>query len=451
MRTIVVAKFGGTSVGTIAALERSAKIALDHDVSLVVVSACAGVTDQLVKIGALAGAGEWERAQQEINFIKARHFELAELLGSPLATYEALDEMLIELKTISKGVFYLKDLAPRAYDKILSFGERMSSVLFVDALNKLSDKKRAYLRDAREIIKTTANHTKAQPKLDDIKKQCTQYLAFDAATIFVTQGFIGSTDDGHTTTLGRGGSDASAALFAEGCGARILQIWTDVAGVATTDPNICKDAMPISEITYREAAEMAQYGAKVLHPATILPAMRAQIEIFVGSSFDAHKAGTWIKHETSNKPNLRAIAKRSHQSLLIVRTPEMLNTTGFLEKIFAAFRKAEVSVDCVTTSEISVAVTVDKNALDNNTLIADLSLYGEVSLEHGFALISLIGNRMHYTQGFGLQVFQALGAINVRMICLGASDHNFCILVAEHQVDEAIKKLHAYFVGTENI
>lgn len=446
MEKRVIAKFGGTSVAHANAMRRSAQISLERGISLVVVSACAGITDKLVEIGNCAHGGDWNKAFHLIQVVRQRHYEIATDLAVTSEILKGIESLIQELETLAQGVSLLKDLTPRAHDSILSIGERLSSLLFRECLQSLTQERRVKLVDARELIITNADHGKARPKISHIRKRCAKKLALSNELIYVTQGFIGSSTDGHTTTLGRGGSDATAALLAEGLNADLLEIWTDVAGVATTDPNICPDAVPIDEITYLEAAEMAQYGAKVLHPATITPAMRAGIEIFVGSSMDKNRSGTWIKKTTSSKPVLRAIAKRGNQSLLVVRTPEMLHASGFLAKIFKVFRKHKVSVDCVTTSEISIAVTLDNAAIAHGELVKDLGRYGEVIIENGFALISIIGNQMQYTRGIGGQVFRVLEDINVRMICLGASDHNFCIVVAEDQVNEAIRRLHKFFL-----
>ncbi len=451
MRRIVVSKFGGTSVKDADAIKRSAQIALSHHSSIVVLSACSGITDQLIAIGKLACEAKWKQALSQIKEIEQRHLEIAKDLLIADSAEKKIHELVVELETLTKGVSLLKELTPKAFDSILSIGERLSSLIFFEHLQRTCPDNDIHLLDAREIIITDSQHAKAEPQIHLIKQKCNEHISFDEKRIFVTQGFIGSSTEGHTTTLGRGGSDASAALFAEGLNADLLQIWTDVAGVNTTDPNICADARAINEITYLEAAEMAQYGAKVLHPATIAPAMRAGIEIYVGSSLDETKPGTWVRKDTVHKPVIRALAKRARQSLLTVRTPEMLNASGFLAKIFRVFREHSVSVDCVTTSEISIAVTIDDSAVQNDALVRDLKAHGEVFIESGFALISIIGNNIHYTQGVGGLIFGVLDGVHIRMICLGASEHNFCLLVPSEHVDDAIRRLHrAAVIGESN-
>jgi len=307
--------------------------------------------------------------------------------------------------------------------------------------------KEVILFDSREIIKTNSNFGKAKAKIELIKQNCDEFFQEKENIRYVGQGFIGSDKNGSTTTLGRGGSDYSAALFAEGVDATVLEIWTDVAGIATTDPRICANTKPIHEISYNEASEMAQYGAKILHPTTLVPAMRKHIPVFVGSSYEKDERGTWIKETVTEKPLVRAIAKRDNQALLTITTPKMMDEFGFMGKIFAIFTEHEVSVDCVTTSEISVAVSVDKNILSNQRLLEQLSKIGEVETQYGFSLISLIGNKMLEHAGLAKKVFCSIEDINVRLMCLGASAYNFNILVKDSDGNQAIQNLHREFIG----
>lgn len=264
--------------------------------------------------------------------------------------------------------------------------------------------------------------------------------------VYVTQGFIGQTLSGSTTTLGRGGSDYSAALFAEGIKATTLEIWTDVAGVATTDPRICPDAVVIDEISFKEMSELATFGAKVLHPSTLLPAIRSHIPVLVASSFEPQKPGTWVRKEVKNSPLIRAMALRKNQTLVTVSTPEMLHTHGFLFQIFKIFNDHKISIDAITTSEISVSVTLDHADSLNKSLIEELGKIAEVQVENNLSLVSLIGNNINHTPGLAKKIFEAITDVNVRMICYGASRHNFCFLVDETKGNEVIQKLHRQFV-----
>ena len=265
----------------------------------------------------------------------------------------------------------------------------------------------------------------------------------------MTQGFIGRNAQGQTTTLGRGGSDYSAALLAEGVGASVLQIWTDMPGVATTDPRICPKARPLEELSFAEAAELATFGAKILHPTTVWPAMRKDIPIFVGTSLIAgEQQGTWIRRAASKEPVVRAIALRERQSLLTLSTPRMVSSYGFLYDIFRIFKQHKISVDLVSTSEISVSITVGEAILDNHGLTRDLSCLGQVKMEGGLALISLIGNRINRTPGLGVQVLTAASPANIRLLCCGASQHNFCFLVNASYARQVVQSLHQKFLET---
>lgn len=442
----IVAKFGGSSMADTEAMLRSAQISKEQQASVVLVSATYGTTDQLVSLCENAQKGNWETCEKVLFAIKEKHLNLANELALRTEDKNILNSQLDELETMAKGIHLLSECSLNAKDRVLSLGERMSSLLFSEALRKtITDQKVIYF-DVRKVMLTDGQHGKATPLLGGIKKLCKEHMPLHERTIYVTQGFIGQTHDGHTTTLGRGGSDYSASLLAEALDADLVQIWTDVAGIATTDPRICKEARPINEITYREASEMAQYGAKVLHPTTLAPAIRGSIPVFVGSSYDKDKPGTWIRENTQNLPTIRAITKRSNQGLMIIRTPEMLNAWGFMGKIFEVFRKNRISVDCVTTSEISVAISVDHTTLENEQLLTHLRELGEVIIERNYSLLSLIGNKIHQTPGIGKNIFSALGDINVRMVCLGASDHNFCFIVDDDKADLAITRLHKFFI-----
>ena len=352
---------------------------------------------------------------------------------------EILKSYFIELDLLVQNIALLKELTPKAHDHILSLGERMSSLIFKEVLKYNLPDKSVVLLDARTVIKTDSNFGKATPLISEIAKKCEQ-LKLD--TIYVTQGFIGSDLDGNTTILGRGGSDYSAALLAEGFNATVLEIWTDVAGIATTDPRLCPTAQFIPEISYAEAGEMAQYGAKILHPATIAPAVRKSIPVFVGSTFEKDLPGTWIKQQVDNRPAVRAITNRAHQALLTISNPNMLNAYGFMGEIFGLFGKHRISVDCVTTSEISIAVTVDQVTLDNQKFMKDLESVGKIDVETGFSLISLIGNDLFSRSCLAKNIFSSVDEASIRMMSLGASSYNFNFLVKSEESSICVQKLH---------
>jgi aspartate kinase len=451
---LTVAKFGGTSMGDAVRMLSSARVAVHHEAGVVVVSATSGTTNDLIKLGQTAEQGSWAQVEPLLQALVAKHRKIEAELHCSAEIVAKLENLYKDLSSLVQGICMLKDCSLKAMDALMSFGERLSSELFVTAMETelnsagKASKKVQWL-DARDVVATDENFSKATPQTDLIVKQGRALPGFQdckaGRLVYVTQGFIGKSRKGHTTTLGRGGSDYSAAIFAEGFGAENLQIWTDVAGIATTDPRMVPQAKPIPEISFTEASELATFGAKVLHPATLLPALRQNIPVFVGSSFDPDQRGTWVKMQVKEQPLVRALALRKKQVLITLTTPAMLQAHGFLAKIFQVFADHQVSVDSITTSEIGVALTVDSATLANLGLLKALAEHAEVSTEQDLALVSIIGNNINHTAGLAKRIFDAIPDINVRMICLGASRHNFCFLVSESHAEKAIQKLHKEF------
>lgn len=445
-KSFIVSKFGGTSMGDISSMQRAATISMERNSNMIVVSATSGTTDKLIEIAKLASAGNTQECSKLVFGIKERHQSMMNEMPKNFDGLEILNSYFTELDLLVQNISLLKELTPRAHDHILSLGERMSSLIFKEVLKSKLPNKSVVLLDARTVIKTDSNFGKATPLISEISNKCSM---LDQSTVYVTQGFIGSDKENNTTILGRGGSDYSAALFAEGLSASTLEIWTDVAGIASTDPRLCPTAQIIHEISYAEAGEMAQYGAKILHPATIAPAVRKSIPVFVGSTFDKDLPGTWIRQDVENRPAVRAITKRTHQTLLTISNPNMLNAYGFMGEIFGLFGKHRISVDCVTTSEISIAVTVDNATLENSKFINDLESIGKVSVETGFALISLIGNDLFNRANLAKSIFSSVDQASVRMMSLGASSYNFNFLVKEEESKNCIQNLHKSLIETK--
>lgn len=451
---ITVSKFGGTSMGDAACMLRSADVSLVRKSNIVVVSATSGTTNDLIKLGEVAENGKLAETENLGLKIREKHLAIAKELSANKNAVHDLETLLSEMDSLAKGIFLLRDCTSKAKDILLSLGERMSSVLFTVALQNVFTQKqataKARLLDIRTVLKTDESFGRARPLTDVVRKLCKENLkdCLSGEIVYVTQGFVGQTLNGATTTLGRGGSDYSAAILAEGIAADTLEIWTDVAGVSTTDPRICEDAVVIDEISFKEMSELATFGAKVLHPATLLPAIRSHIPVLVASSFDPQKPGTWVRKEVKNSPLIRALALRKKQTLVTVSTPEMLHTHGFLFQIFKIFNDHKISIDAITTSEISVSVTLDNAESISKSLIEDLAKVAEVQVEADLSLVSLIGNNINHTPGLAKRIFEAIADINVRMICYGASRHNFCFLVDEAKGTEVIQKLHRQFIGT---
>ena len=447
--SLIVAKFGGSSVGDAQAMRRSAHVAQRQEgLGVLVVSATAGTTDRILQLADVAEQKTWNEAEEILSAIESQHHQIAEELNVENSIYSEIKKLLREATDLAKGIYYLRDCSPKVLDSLLSIGERLSSTLMAHVAGEVFDRPVKWL-DIRGILKTDGQFGRAFPLLSEISKLCLRDLCPQLAkgTIFITQGFIGSTQDGLTTTLGRGGSDYSAALLAEGIEANELQIWTDVAGVSTTDPKICPSACLLEELSFTEAAELATFGAKVLHPTTVWPTMRKNIPIFVGNSFNHENSGTWIRQTTRSGPVIRAIALRENQSVLTLSTPRMVSSHGFLHDIFYVFKKHRVSIDLVSTSEISVSITVEWPILKNKELIEELSLLGQVSVEGGYGLVSLIGNRINQIPGLAVQILGVISHINIRLVSSGASQHNFCFLVDSGNAKEAVRELHQRFLN----
>lgn len=445
---LTVAKFGGTSVANYQAMSRCARIILDNpNIRLVTVSASAGVTNLLVKLGNETLSGnERESVLQQIRSIQN---SILNDLNRPKAVADQIQTLLAQLAEVANEDELLN--STKLKDELLSFGERMSSVLFAEVMNQLSNQDVAVSFDGRQVLKTDSTFGKAEPNLEQSKKQAESVLLplLESKTV-ITQGFIGQDSFGNTTTLGRGGSDYSAALFAEAVSAFALQIWTDVPGIYTTDPRITDKARPIPEISFDEAAEMATFGAKILHPATLIPAIRSGVRVFVGSSLDPNAGGTWISKEVEHKPTYRAVALRKDQTLITVSSPEMLHATGFLARVFAILAKHKLSIDLITTSEISVALTIDNPpntpmAALTEACIHDLKDFCEVEVESGLSLVAVIGNHIHSSEAQSGGVASLFGSVandQLRMICHGASQHNVCFLVQENSAENVVRQIH---------
>ncbi|MDX1642276.1 MAG: lysine-sensitive aspartokinase 3, partial [Balneolaceae bacterium] len=345
---IKVAKFGGTSMADLTAMKRCASIvSSDPDKKIIVVSATAGTTNLLTELCTEESVAD---RLEIVSTIKEKHHSICEQFGNPQPLLDDINSLLSELESISSRKQIMSKMLR---DEILSFGERLSSKIFTEVLKDVNGDEVKWM-DARTVIKTDNRYGSAEPDIDEIAKasyEKLQPLLKDASV--VTQGFIGSDSKNTTTTLGRGGSDYSAALFAEAVDADVLEIWTDVTAIYTTDPRIVHDARPITEISFDEAAELSVFGAKVLHPATVVPAIRKNIRVYVGSSIYPEKPGTWIVRDTKEKPVIRAISLRRRQTLLKVHSLDMLHRYGFLAKLFQVLADHKISVDLVTTSEVS--------------------------------------------------------------------------------------------------
>ncbi len=444
MTSFVVAKFGGTSVADFDAMNRSADVVLaDPDTRLVVLSASAGVTNLLV---ALAEGLEASERQAKLAALHKIQFDILGRLRDPSVISEEIERLLENIITLAEAASLATSTA--LTDELVSHGELMSTLLFVEVLRERNVQSLWF--DARKVLRTSDRFGRAEPDVAAIAELTTQQLAPRLAEgIVITQGFIGSEAKGRTTTLGRGGSDYTAALLGEALQASRVDIWTDVPGIYTTDPRVVPTAKRIDVIAFEEAAEMATFGAKVLHPATLLPAVRSDIPVFVGSSKDPKAGGTMVCNTTENPPLFRALALRRKQTLLTLHSLSMLHSRGFLAEVFSILARHSISVDLVTTSEVNIALTLDTtgststgDTLLTQSLLMELSELCRVEVEEDLALVAIIGNELSRASGVGKEVFGVLEPFNIRMICYGASSYNLCFLVPGAEAEQVVQKLH---------
>ena len=435
MTSFVVAKFGGTSVADYDAMNRSADVVLaDPNTRLVVLSASAGVTNLLVSLS--EGLEATERFVK-LDALRKIQFDILERLQNPNVIREEVERLLENITTLAEAASLATSSA--LTDELVSHGELMSTLLFVEIMRERNIQAQWF--DVRKVMRTSDRFGRAEPDVEVLAELTNQQLAprLDEG-IVITQGFIGSEAKGRTTTLGRGGSDYTAALLGEALHATRVDIWTDVPGIYTTDPRVVSAAKRIDVIAFEEAAEMATFGAKVLHPATLLPAVRSDIPVFVGSSKDPKAGGTLVCKKTENPPLFRALALRRKQTLVTLHSHNMLHSRGFLAEVFGILARHNISVDLITTSEVSIALTLDTtgststgDTLLTQSLLIELSELCRVEVEEDLALVAIIGNKLSRACGVGKEVFGVLDPFSIRMICYGASSYNLCFLVPADQ------------------
>jgi aspartate kinase len=410
---------------------------------LVVLSAMGKTTNALFAAAKAAERGDLLEAQHHQTAIIQHHRETMSALFQetiPESLDQSLTDLFAELELLLRGVAMLRELSPRSMDAIASFGERLSTTIFA-----------AYFKatwiDARHILRTNNAFGEAQPDPNAITQLVKEHLAphLCAGSAAVTQGYIGATEDGLTTTLGRGGSDYSAALLGAALKADEVQIWTDVEGVLTCDPRIVPEALPIPELSFHEAAELAAFGAKVLHPATIQPAVDAKIPVTVRHTQKPRGRFTTITGEVRTGRPITALANRGPITVLTVSSSRMLAQSGFLAKLFEVFGRHQVSVDLVATAEVSVSMTVEVDA-PLKALIGELESFATVEATQDRAIIAVVGERLKSTPGLAAQLFAALGDINVEMISMGANEINLSLVVRGDQTHDALRRLHQVLV-----
>jgi aspartate kinase len=449
---MIVMKFGGTSVESAEAIERVAKIVESRrDQSpIVVVSAMAKVTDQLVAIGQQAASGDSETALGSVQALRERHFATAdELLGAKRAASlrPKLETYLSDLEKFVNGLAAVRELTPRGSDYLLSFGELLSSLIVADAFT-VRGLNAAWV-DSRTCVVTDATHTRAVPQMDETRDKCKKKIVPVLAKkrVPVMGGFIASTANGVPTTLGRGGSDYSAAIVGAALDADKIEIWTDVEGMMTTDPRLCPDARTIKRISFNEAAELAYFGAKVLHPATLLPAIHKNIPVYVLNSRNLKSTGTEITAQAPpSRDVFRAITAKNGISIVNVVASRGVMVHGFLRSVFEALDRHSTPVDIVAISEVSMSFTIETKRLQK-ALLEELEQIADVTRDDKQAIICLVGEDIHGKPGIAASVFNTIAeaGVNIRMISQGASEINISFVIQESDVPKAVRRLHEYF------
>ncbi|MBP7549851.1 MAG: lysine-sensitive aspartokinase 3 [Gemmatimonadaceae bacterium] len=444
---MIVCKFGGTSVGDAVAIARTADIVRARlaRTPVVVTSALAGTTNRLIEIASHSARGQLIVALSIVEELRTRHLEAIDALGvgDDVELVSDTGAMFDELAHLAEALSVLGDATPRSQDAVAAMGERLAAPIVAAALARIGVP--ATFVDARRVMATTADFGKAEPRPDEIAIACrTQVLPLvRAGRVPVLGGFIGATADGVTTTLGRGGSDYSASLLGAAMDAEAIEIWTDVDGMLTADPRVVPDALLIEHIRFDEAAELASFGAKVLHPNTIAPAVRKGIPVYVFNSRNPAGAGTRITFDAPRLP-VRAIAGKTRTVVVKVRSPRMLAAPGTMRAIFEVFERNRTSVDVVATSEVSVSVTVDDDQ-HLEAVVAQLSVYGDVSVERGRGIVALVGAGLGQSTSTMARALTALGDLRLHMVSLSATGINLTLIVDGDDVHEAMRRLHAAF------
>ena len=457
---MVVQKFGGTSVADPEAIRRLIGIARSAHARggrgpVLVVSAMSQVTNTLLAVTEEAGASRSEPALAQVEHLRQRHLETAHtLLGghagrdgpAEVAALNAhINQQFEALVAIVKTLAVLREVSARTRDVVAAVGELLSSRIIAAALVHAGLP--GEWVDARRAIVTDGNHTRATPLMNEPTAALrTSVLALvDAGRIPVLGGFVGATVEGQTTTLGRGGSDYSGAIVGAGTGASEIQIWTDVDGMLTADPRVVPQSRLVPRLSFGEAAELAYFGAKVLHPSTLFPAMERSIPVRILNSRKPEGGGTLITAEpAADGDPLTAMAAKGGLTVVDITSSRMLMAYGFLRKVFEIFERFETAVDVVTTSEVSVSVTVDDRRYLEG-IVAALSEFADVSSEPGMALLCAVGDRLRAEPGIGARAIGVLEEVPLRMISQAASRRNITVILREADLPHAMHRLHEEF------
>lgn len=454
-----VLKFGGTSVQDAAALQRlfeivAASIKKEAGTHLVVVSAMSKVTDSLIQVCDRLSQGDLNTAQELMKAFYDRQVLAARELNLPSESLQKVVEPILSTQALLPALASIAEVSPRMQDRIVSLGEVVSSLLVAESF--IHQKLSCQWLDSREIVKTDSHHGSAAVDFPSTQTAVDEKLGplVGRVDVLVCGGFIGSDLRGVTTTLGRGGSDYSASVLGAATGAKRIEIWTDVDGVLTTDPRLVKEARPVHQLSFDEASELAYFGAKVLHPATIFPAVEKKIPVVVLNSKNPAAAGTLVTHESSLDSNIiKAIAFKKNVTLVNIHSSRMLGASGFLKSIYDVFARHNISVDLISTSEVSVSMTLD-SAFDPESLqkaLEEISTFAKTSLHSGKSTVSTVGSGIRHSPGITARIFQSIRAFNVSMISMGASEVNVSFVVDDRDLPDVVSNLHQEFFETPNL
>jgi aspartate kinase len=451
----VVMKFGGTSVADAEAMDRVIEIVRDEAARtgppVVVVSAMSKITDQLLRMAADAARGERQAIGPGVDEVQRRHLAAVDALVAPArrdATRREILAQIDEVRAMLTALSILREASPRSMDGVAAAGELLSSRVVAAALASAGID--AVWVDARRAIVTDDQYTAAAPLTapthEALQREVVPHLA--AGRVVVVGGYVGATADGVATTLGRGGSDYSAAIIGEGIGASEIQIWTDVDGMLTADPRVVDSPRVVAHLSFGEASELAYFGAKVLHPSTILPAVSAAIPVRILNSRRREAAGTLITAQPPiNGRPIAALACKRNITVVEVTSTRMLMAHGFLRRLFEVFERYRTAVDVVTTSEVSVSVTID-DSRRLPEIVAALREFAEVTVAPDMALLCAVGENLRADPAFAIRMLAGLDGIPLRMVSQAASRRNVTVVIRDADVAAAMARLHdAWFAG----
>jgi aspartate kinase len=444
---MLVMKFGGSSVRDGAWIDRVLDIAEGRlqEAPVLVSSAMGKTTDGLVAVAEAASTGDARSAFDQVESLRKAHLESCDALLSGESrdrAVELVEKLFGEMTSLVQGVTLIKECSPRTYDALLAFGELLSTTIIAERAKERSLE--TVLLDSRKLLVTDETFTAAVPDLNETSRRIKEAVSPTPGRLYIAQGFIASTPSGVTSTLGRGGSDFTATIFGAALGAKRVEIWTDVDGIMSCDPRIVPEARSITRLSYDEASELAYFGARVVHPSTILPAVELSIPVQVRNTGNPEHPGTTITAETEAR-GFQALAGKNGITVITVHSSRMLNAYGFLSRLFKVFEEERVSVDLVATSEVSVSVTVDQERLPPR-LEEKLRSFGRLTVERGKGILCLVGRDLWRDSAFLTRVFTSIGEdIPVRLISLGSSDINLSLVIPAERSEEAMRRLHREF------